>query len=181
MKNGFRLLVTAAVLVLFTACSSTGDSKDGAGADGQGGATGSATDQGSAQASGVQPGGGANLTVLDDPNNILSNQVIYFDFDSSTVKSESMQLVTAHAAFLAENPGLRVRLEGHADERGSREYNLGLGEGRAQAVKRLMVLNGTGAGQLENISYGEERPAALGHDESAWWQNRRVEIVYPAR
>jgi peptidoglycan-associated lipoprotein len=92
-----------------------------------------------------------------------------------------MQLITAHAAYLAENPGLRVRLEGHADERGSREYNLGLGERRSQSVERLLVLNGAGGNQLETISFGEERPAALGHDENAWWQNRRVEIVYPAR
>lgn len=180
MNNGFRLFAVAAGLFLLTACGTTGESKEGM-AESPAGATGSATDQGSAQASGVQPGGGAMLNPLDDPANILSNQVIYFDFDSSTVKPESMQLITAHAAYLAENPGLRVRLEGHADERGSREYNLGLGERRSQSVERLLVLNGAGGNQLETISFGEERPVALGHDENAWWQNRRVEIVYPAR
>ena len=178
MKTSIRLLVAGSVLALLSACSSTGDTKDETAGQG---ASGSATDQGSASASGAQPGGGATLNPLDDPSNILSTRVIYFDFDSSAVKSESMELVQAHAAYLAANPGLRVRLEGHADERGSREYNLGLGERRSQAVERIMVLNAAGANQLENISYGEERPVALGHDENAWWQNRRVEIVYPAR
>jgi peptidoglycan-associated lipoprotein len=181
MNNALRILAVVAGLVLLSACGTMGDSKEGdEGAEGAaGGASGSATDQGSAQSSGMQPGGSAVLKVLDDPANILSNQIIYFDFDSSTVKPESMELLSAHAAFLAENPGLRIRLEGHADERGSREYNLGLGERRARSVERIMVLNGAAASQLEPISFGEERPAALGHDESAWWQNRRVELIYP--
>ena len=180
MNHALRILATAAGLALLSACSTMGGDQEGAGTEGsQGGATGSAGDQGSAQASGMQPGSDAVLKVLDDPSNILSNQVIYFDFDSSTVKPESMELLAAHAAFLAENAGLRIRLEGHADERGSREYNLGLGERRGQAVERIMVLNGASASQLDTVSYGEERPAALGHDESAWWQNRRVELVYP--
>ena len=182
MNHHVRILVTAACLALLAGCSSMGDKDDMAGGEGAaGGASGSATDQGSAQASGMQGGEGATLNPLDDPNSILSNQVIYFDFDSSTVKPESRELVVAHAEYLASNPGIIVRLEGHADERGSREYNLGLGERRAQAVERLMVLSGADAAQLDTVSYGEERPAALGHDESAWWQNRRVEIVYPPR
>ncbi len=180
MNQTVRILVAAAGLALLSACSSTGDTREGAEVTGQG-VTGSASDQGSAQASGVQPGGGTTLHPLDDPANILSNQVIYFDFDSTTVKPESLELLAAHATYLAQNPGLLVRLEGHADERGSREYNLGLGDRRSQAVKRILVLNGVGAGQLDTVSYGEERPAALGHDESAWWQNRRVVLVYPAR
>ena len=180
MNHALRILAAAAGLALLSACSSMGDTQEGEGAEvTSGGASGSAGDQGSAQASGMQPGGDAVLKVLDDPSNILSNQVIYFEFDSSTVKPESMELLAAHAAFLAENAGLRIRLEGHADERGSREYNLGLGERRGQAVERIMVLNGAAASQLDTVSYGEERPAALGHDESAWWQNRRVELVYP--
>jgi peptidoglycan-associated lipoprotein len=178
MNQGFRLLAAISIAALLSACSSMGDSKEGDGAEG---ASGSATDQGSAQASGAQPGSAAALSVLDDPSNILSNQVIHFDFDSSTVRPDSMELIRAHATFLAENPGLNVRLEGHADERGSREYNLGLGERRSKAVERIMVLNGSGANQLETVSYGEERPVAYGHDENSWWQNRRVEIVYPAR
>ncbi len=178
MNHPLRILAAAAGLALLSACSTTGSEQQGEGAEVTG-PGGSATDQGSAQSSGMQPGGSAVLNVLDDPSNILSNQVIYFEFDSSTVKPESMELLAAHAGFLAENSGLRIRLEGHADERGSREYNLGLGERRAQAVERILVLNGAAAGQLDNVSYGEERPAALGHDESAWWQNRRVELVYP--
>ena len=115
---------------------------------------------------------------LSDPDSPLAMRVVYFDFDKSTVKPEYLDAVAAHGSYLAQNPGTRMRLEGHADERGSREYNLGLGERRSQSMQRLMSLQGISDGQAELISYGEEKPAALGHDESAWSQNRRVEIVY---
>jgi peptidoglycan-associated lipoprotein len=109
---------------------------------------------------------------------LLSARVIYFDFDSSEIKGEGVQLVAAHAKYLAAHPATRVRLEGHTDERGSREYNIGLGERRAQAVRRAMLLQGAVEGQISTVSYGEERPAVTGHDEEAWAKNRRVEIVY---
>ena len=89
-----------------------------------------------------------------------------------------MQVVAAHAKYLAAHPSQRVRLEGHTDERGSREYNIGLGERRAQAVRRAMLLQGAVEGQISTVSFGEERPAVTGHDEEAWAKNRRVEIVY---
>lgn len=109
---------------------------------------------------------------------ILAKRTIYFDFDSSEIRGEGTDIVAAHAKYLASNSGLKVRLEGHTDERGSREYNIGLGERRAQAVRRALLLQGAAEPQLSTVSYGEERPAAAGSDEAAWTKNRRVEIVY---
>ena len=99
---------------------------------------------------------------------------------SSEIKGEGTDVVAAHAKYLAANPSTRVRLEGHTDERGSREYNIGLGERRAQAVRRALLLQGAADAQISTVSYGEERPAVPGHDEAAWAKNRRVEIVYLA-
>ena len=104
--------------------------------------------------------------------------VVYFDFDESELRAEYSDLLARHARRLANNSRLKVRLEGHADERGSREYNIGLGERRAQAVRRVLMLQGASAEQLSTVSYGEERPAVLGSDEEAYGLNRRVEIVY---
>lgn len=109
---------------------------------------------------------------------LLSKRIVYFDFDSAAVRSDSRSVVDAHARFLANNPGQKVRLEGHADERGSREYNIGLGERRGQAVRQALLLQGVAEVQLTTVSYGEERPAAAGSDEQAYALNRRVEIVY---
>jgi len=108
----------------------------------------------------------------------LQNRSIYFDFDSSDIKQEFEALVTAHARYLASSPSTRVRLEGNTDERGSREYNIGLGERRAQAVRRALMLQGVADSQITTVSYGEERPAVTGHTEEAWSHNRRVDIVY---
>jgi peptidoglycan-associated lipoprotein len=108
----------------------------------------------------------------------LQNRTIYFDFDSSEVKSDYNSLITAHARYLASNPSVRVRLEGNTDERGSREYNIGLGERRAQSVRRALTLQGVPEAQITTVSYGEERPAVTGHTEEAWARNRRVDIVY---
>ncbi|QEY59348.1 peptidoglycan-associated lipoprotein Pal [Pseudomonas sp. C27(2019)] len=99
----------------------------------------------------------------------------YFEFDSSDLKVEAMRALDVHARDL-QNNGARVVLEGHADERGTREYNMALGERRAKAVQRYLVLQGVSPAQLEPVSYGEERPSVIGHDESAWSQNRRVEL-----
>ncbi len=112
------------------------------------------------------------------PGGATADRIIYFDFDRSDVRGDYVEVVAAHGRFLAENPGARVRLEGHADERGSREYNIGLGERRAQAVRQLLMLQGASDGQLSTVSFGEERPAAIGSDEETWALNRRVEIVY---
>lgn len=122
----------------------------------------------------------ARLTrqALDDPTSPLSQRSIYFDFDTSEIRSEYRPVIEAHAAYLADHPDTAITLEGNTDERGSREYNLALGERRAESVKRQMVLLGASAGQIRVVSYGEERPIAEGHNEEAWRLNRRVDIVY---
>jgi len=104
--------------------------------------------------------------------------IIYFDYDRAEIKPEYVPIIAAHAKYLNGNPNRRVRLEGHTDERGSREYNIGLGERRAQAVRRALMLQGVTEAQITTVSYGEERPAVLGSDESAYAKNRRVEFVY---
>ncbi|MGE0188929.1 MAG: peptidoglycan-associated lipoprotein Pal [Steroidobacteraceae bacterium] len=104
--------------------------------------------------------------------------VIYFDYDSSELKPEYNAVVAAHAKYLATNGNLKARLEGNTDERGSREYNIGLGERRAQAVRRALLLQGVSEAQLTTLSYGEERPAVTGSDEAAYAKNRRVEFGY---
>mgnify|MGYP001812382490 CR=1 FL=1 len=104
--------------------------------------------------------------------------VLYFDYDSSELRPEDADTVRRHAVVLADNPNANVRLEGHADERGSREYNIGLGERRSQTVRRLLLIQGASAGQIQTVSFGEERPVALGSNEDAYSQNRRVEIKY---
>ena len=109
---------------------------------------------------------------------LLSKRIVYFDFDRAEIRADSQSVVAAHAAYLSKNPNQKVRLEGHADERGSREYNIGLGERRGQTVRRALALQGVAEAQLSTVSYGEERPAAAGSDEQAYALNRRVEIVY---
>jgi peptidoglycan-associated lipoprotein len=111
-------------------------------------------------------------------NGPLAGRVIYFDFDKAEIKPEYADLITTFAKNLAAHPTLKLRLEGNTDERGTREYNIGLGERRAQAVRRALMLQGVPEGQLTTVSFGAERPAVEGDDESAWSQNRRVELVY---
>jgi peptidoglycan-associated lipoprotein len=104
--------------------------------------------------------------------------IVYFDYDRAEIKSEYVPVIAAHAKFLNGGSNRRVRLEGHSDERGSREYNIGLGERRAQAVRRALMLQGVTEAQITTVSYGEERPAVQGGDEAAYAKNRRVELVY---
>jgi len=174
-------IVYAALLAVFLAgCQTTSnqapveDKSAAASAGTQSGATTSGTQSGAV--SGTQTG----TNPLKDPNNILSKRSIYFEFDSFVVADQYKPIIEAHAKYLAANKNAKVTLQGHADERGSREYNIGLGERRAQAVRRALLLQGAGEAQIATVSYGEERPAVAGHDESAWAKNRRVEIVYVA-
>jgi peptidoglycan-associated lipoprotein len=116
---------------------------------------------------------------LTDPNNVLSKRSVFFDFDSNAVKDEYRGMIQAHSRYMtADKKDSRIRIEGNCDERGSREYNLALGQRRAEAVKKVMTVLGVQDGRIETISYGEEKPKAMGHDESSWAQNRRADIKY---
>jgi peptidoglycan-associated lipoprotein len=131
-----------------------------------------------ASAAGASVASGTGPGVAGPSGEQLQKRTIYFDFDSSEIKPEFTDLLGAHAHYLASNASIRVRLEGNTDERGSREYNIGLGERRAQAVRRALMLQGVSESQITTVSYGEERPAVTGHTEEAWSRNRRVELVY---
>jgi len=116
--------------------------------------------------------------MLDKADSNIANRVIYFEYDSAKISNDSLSMIEAHGNFIASNGNVSARLEGNTDERGTREHNIALGDRRAQSVRRLLMFQGASADQLETISYGEERPAVLGHTEDAWSKNRRVEIVY---
>jgi len=123
-------------------------------------------------------GSSSSSNPLRDPNNILSKRSVYFDFDSYVVRDEFKPLVEAHARYLQSNRNARMTIQGNADERGSHEYNLALGQRRADAVKRMMTLIGATDGQVETVSFGKEKPRNSGHDEVAWAENRRDDMVY---
>ena len=185
----FRLALVLVGVAALAACQGT--STVGTVDDAQ---SGSASSSGSASTSGTGDDSvsSADTTIaeatpgspphpLDDPAGMLAARTIYFEFDSSEVPASERATIEAHARYLSEHSGASMTLEGHADERGSREYNIALGEQRAGAVRQLMTLLGATTPQIRVVSYGEERPAAVGHDESAWRLNRRVEIIYRAR
>ncbi len=115
---------------------------------------------------------------LKDPSNILSKRSVYFDFDSNAVKDEYRGLIQAHARYLVEHREARAKIEGNCDERGSREYNLALGQRRAEAVKKVMTVLGVPDSRIETTSFGEEKPVAMGHDEESWAKNRRADVKY---
>jgi peptidoglycan-associated lipoprotein len=173
MKLKLGSFIVLAVMVAITGCSSKGDVKDGdvsiedrgTGADG-------------AVASGAAGGTDFSSYSLDDPNSPLSRRVIYFEYDSAEITDTDQELLTQHSGYLVANPGQHVTLEGSTDERGSREYNIGLGDQRALSVQRILELNGVSPEQITVVSYGEEKPAAEGHSDAAWRLNRRVELVY---
>jgi peptidoglycan-associated lipoprotein len=141
------------------------------------------TDAGAAGTSGLgaEDSGAAGRPLTPQQQALADLQqksIVYFDFDSSEIRSEYVPVVAAHASYLVKFPTARVRLEGHTDEKGSREYNIGLGERRAQAVRRALMLQGVAEAQITTVSYGEERPAVEGSDDAAHAQNRRVELVH---
>lgn len=170
------VLLIAVLSLGLGACPKKATKPDGAGTpSSQEGGTGTTTDGQVGEGQGL-PGGAGIGAEGAAPAGVAN--VIYFDFDSSDIRPEFAALVTSHAKHLAGNPGTKVRLEGHTDERGSREYNIALAERRAQEVRRQLGLQGAADGQLTTVSYGEERPATEGADEAAYEKNRRVEIVY---
>lgn len=121
------------------------------------------------------------LHPLDDPKSALANRSIFFDYDSYEIQPAGRTVVEEHSKYLRAHASAQIRLEGHADERGGREYNLALGQKRADAVRRAMQLLGVPEKQLESVSFGKEKPVALGHDEESWAKNRRVDVNYQSR
>lgn len=174
MKLKLGSFIVLAVLVVMTGCSSKGDLKDGDVAIEDKG-TGA---DGGVVTSGADGGTDFSSYSLDDPNSPLARRVIYFEYDSAEISASDQELLMQHAGFLVANPDQRVTLEGSTDERGSREYNIALGDRRALSVQRILELNGVAPEQITIVSYGEEKPAAEGHSEAAWRLNRRVELVY---
>jgi len=120
-----------------------------------------------------------DLAALRDPANLLSKRSLYFDLDSSVIKQEYRQVVETHGKFLSGKSGVKITVRGNTDERGSREYNLALGQRRADVVKQALQTQGVRDDQIDAVSFGSEKPVAEGHSESAWAKNRRVDIAYP--
>ena len=185
-----RIILAAAFAALLAGCQSQPTTQpaapvedraaSSATAPGSGASTagaGSSGVAGSAQGA-TRPGGSTGGDPLRDPANILSKRVVYFDFDSFVVRDEFRPLIEAHGRYLASNRNLRIVIQGNTDVRGSREYNIALGQKRADAVKRMMTLLGAQESQIETVSFGKEKPRNPGHDEAAWAENRRDDIVY---
>ena len=129
---------------------------------------------GDGEATGLDGEGDLSMGALGDG----TGNVIYFDYNSAEIRDESLPLIASAAEALSSNPAMQMRLEGHADERGTREYNLALGERRAQSVRELIMLQGASGNQIDIVSYGEEKPAVVGSGEESWQQNRRVELIF---
>lgn len=187
VKQRLLNVLMAGVLVTLGACA-TGPTQqllEGANGTGQAGSTSGVPGEGGPDATGLGRDGDLSIDVLDEEGRAgviagpaYQDNTIYFDYNSSEIRDEFLPLIIRMAKNLEDNPGKQARLEGHADERGTREYNLALGERRAQEVRNLVLLQGVAEGQVEVISYGEEKPAMPGGGEAAWELNRRVELVY---
>ena len=194
MKLNKTLLALAISTLMLSACSDT-EEKDASLTDGSQNAASGINDAStsglnntpgmSGSAMNGASGSGDYASTLgpefNDPNNPLSKRTVYFMLDSSEVMPDFVPVIAAHAQYLIANPVQRMTLEGHGDERGSREYNIALGEQRAKSVANMMKAQGVSEIQIDIVSYGEEKPSAYGSDEAAWEQNRRVELVYIAR
>lgn len=180
--NLVRLILASALLALITGCATQGGvDTEAVPVEDRSAASTEAdtmTADEAAEAAGASASEGFTAADLEDPESLLSQRIVYFAFDSNDIDQDTAAVLEAHASYLAAHPDVRVTVEGHTDERGSQEYNLALGERRAEAVKRVLVLNGALAEQIESVSYGEEKPAMDGSNEEAWAQNRRAELVY---
>ena len=173
-KSMILMLMLVFGMALLSGCSSTGGPQDGEGTGAEVGGNGT----GGADTSAAGGGGAWTGSALEDPNSPLYEKVVYFDFDTAEIRPEYVDTLRAHAEYLVNTPAARLVIEGHCDERGSREYNIALGERRANSVQRFLEAEGVSPVQLETVSYGEERPVDLGHNEDAWARNRRAELVY---
>ncbi len=175
MTKQIRFGAVLILVAFLAACASTNKSGSQSSTDGTGAQTSGAGGQKSAKELEME------AQKAEDERRrqqMLSETVVYFQFDSSAVDDQARAVIEAHAAYLAKNPNVSVQLAGHCDERGTREYNLALGERRSQSVEKLMRAMGVTGNRIKTVSYGEEKPVDPGHDESAWRKNRRVELVY---
>ncbi|AKZ64828.1 OmpA/MotB [Herbaspirillum hiltneri N3] len=169
--SSFAIVLSAAVLL--AACSSTKLDDKNAPVENRAG-TGATTGADPRAVNTVNTGSDP----LNDPQGILSKRSIYFDYDSYTVKDEFRPVVEAHAKYLNSHKDRKVIIQGNTDDRGGTEYNLALGQKRAEAVRKALVLLGVSDAQVEAVSFGKEKPKALGSDEAAWAENRRSDIAY---
>jgi peptidoglycan-associated lipoprotein len=167
-------------VVLMTACASNGDLAEGEATQPLDAAAEEAVETKGVEAQAVV-GEQVDAAASEAQAALMETSVFYFDFDNTTIQSDSKNALIAHSQYLAANSSARVVLEGHADERGTVEYNLALGERRALSVSRFLQANGTAASQIETVSFGEERPALMGHSNASWSKNRRVEIKYQSK
>ncbi|PMR70679.1 peptidoglycan-associated lipoprotein Pal [Halomonas heilongjiangensis] len=174
LKPYARTLAVALSLAFVAGCSSSGGTQDGSMDGSRDGAAGTGV-AGSGQVSGSGMGNGSGQQA---DGRIPEQRTIYFEFDSDRIRSEFEPVLASHARYLRSNGNARVVLQGHTDERGTREYNMGLGERRARSVERFLSVQGVSPSQVEVVSYGEERPAARGNNEEAYAQNRRVIFAY---
>ena len=179
-----KLIVAAFVALTVVGCSSTPTNEGSAPVEDRSATAG--TPGGGASTSGTGTGGvggqaggtGTARNPLRDPSSPLSKRSVYFDFDSFSVKDEYKPTIEAHGRYLQQNRSARMTVQGNTDERGSREYNIALGQKRADAVKRMMTVMGVQETIVETVSFGKEKPRNMGHDEAAWAENRRVDILY---
>jgi len=173
-----KIVLALAVLSLVAACASQEPKKEAPVAEAKPAPT--APSQPVTPAPKATPTTQPTITAnpLTDPKNILSQRSVYFDFDSNAVKDQYRGLITAHAKYMTDKRDTKIKIEGNCDERGSREYNLALGQRRAEAIKKVMTVLGVQEARIETVSFGEEKPKAPGHDEAAWAQNRRGDIRY---
>jgi peptidoglycan-associated lipoprotein len=174
------IVAAASLVALFAACSTTpeGGDKPAAKPDAAAAPAPEATARKPAPTVDLTSRGGSSSAMLKDPNNILSKRQIFFEYDKFEIKSEYKGLVEAHAKYLRENPSAKMLIQGNADERGSREYNVGLGQRRSDTVKRALILLGAKDGQIESVSLGEEKPMCSEHAEGCWSKNRRDDMLY---
>lgn len=170
-----KLLLPALLAALVAACSSTPPAETG-GAPVE--SRTPAAESGVAKVTAPTLEGTGLPKELTDPQSVLSKRSVYFDLDKYEIKDQFKDLVAAHAKFLVNNPQFKMLIQGNTDERGSHEYNLSLGQKRADAVKRSLILLGAKENQIESVSLGKEKPKAEGHDEAAWSENRRADMLY---
>jgi peptidoglycan-associated lipoprotein len=200
LNPGIKSWLLVTLIVAFVSACTTTQEELSAGGDGapavdesQSGSSGTAdgsSGSDGAEATGLDGADGGEGTAIVDSVSMtameqleqtdgdLANRTIYFEYDSAKLTSESIVILETHGNFIAGNGEVKVRLEGHGDERGSREYNIALGDRRAQSVRRVLLFQGASSDQIETVSYGEEKPMESGHDEAAWSKNRRVELIY---